>query len=595
MSETKPAQRSIRAINRFTGLASSRRNLSIGLCVLVAALADGFGIATLLPMIAVLGDHGHEHKSHLAQTMLQMFHNVGITPTAGLLLGIVVAGTLIKAGLMVLALRQIGYAVADVTTALRVRLVNGVIGARWSYYASQPVGRFSNALSNEATQAGEAYTAAMLMLLQAMQAIVYLAVAAVLSWKLALFILFVSVLMLALLNHFLHIAKRSAATQFKLLRVILSRLSDVLVGIKPLKAMARDSHVVNLFKRDLNEMKIAAQREVLAKNVNRALQEPIIALCLVAGIFAALWLLNLPLGEVIVMSLLLAKVVLVVGRAQQQLQKVQSAEHGLKSVQRITAEADAAVEQSTGLQTPQLTRGIEFQHVSFSYGGQSGTLHDINIDLPKAQIIALTGPSGAGKTTFTDLLLGLRLPGTGSVRVDGAPLADLNRHQWRQMVGYAPQEVIMFHDSVLENVTLGETDHRPEDIERALRDAAAWDYVSRLPDGLNTLVGERGSLLSGGQRQRLALARSLVRNPRLLILDEATSALDPATETEVIANIRRRVQDDKLTVLSISHHPAWVRAADRVLKMEAGQLSELDPAQAHLSLLHAGETRSAKM
>jgi ATP-binding cassette subfamily C protein len=144
------------------------------------------------------------------------------------------------------------------------------------------------------------------------------------------------------------------------------------------------------------------------------------------------------------------------------------------------------------------------------------------------------------------------------------------------MVGYVPQEVILFHDTLFANLTLGDPEITREAAEAALRAAGAWDFVSALPQGMDSMVGERGTLLSGGQRQRVALARALIRRPILLILDEATSALDPETERDVCAHVRTLMEESGLTVLAISHNTAWVDLADQVYRI-AGHRAELVP------------------
>ena len=194
--------------------------------------------------------------------------------------------------------------------------------------------------------------------------------------------------------------------------------------------------------------------------------------------------------------------------------------------------------------------------------------------LPAGAFIAVVGSSGAGKTTVADLIIGLLRPQRGDVWIDDLPLGDIDATAWRRMIGYVPQETFLFHDTVMANVTLGEPGISRADVETALRRAEAWEFVAALPDGVDTVVGERGARLSGGQRQRIAIARALVRNPALLILDEATTALDPETEAGIVATVKRLT--GRLTVLSISHQPAMQSAADFVYQLDTGTATRLE-------------------
>ena len=212
--------------------------------------------------------------------------------------------------------------------------------------------------------------------------------------------------------------------------------------------------------------------------------------------------------------------------------------------------------------------------MGFEYDRKHPVFSDLSLRFEAGSLTALAGPSGAGKTTIIDLITGLLLPRNGAVELDGVNLQDIDIKAWRNLIGYVPQDTILLHDSILHNLNLGDPELTEEDAERALRAAGAWEFVSRLPEGLQTVVGERGGKLSGGQRQRVVIARALMSRPRLLILDEATSALDPETE-EAVRQTMEGLKGE-LTILAISHNRAMMQAADRIYHLSQGSARLLD-------------------
>ena len=188
--------------------------------------------------------------------------------------------------------------------------------------------------------------------------------------------------------------------------------------------------------------------------------------------------------------------------------------------------------------------------------------------MPAGGITAIVGPSGAGKTTVIDLVTALLRPQEGEVLIDDLPLQRVDWRAWRRMIGYVPQDTVLLHDTVRNNVTLGDPELTEADAVSALRAAGIWDVVSGMPEGLDTIVGERGGKLSGGQRQRVAIARALAHKPRVLILDEATSALDPETEAAICRTLEGL--RGELTIVAISHQSPLVDVADRVYRMGDG-------------------------
>ena len=215
------------------------------------------------------------------------------------------------------------------------------------------------------------------------------------------------------------------------------------------------------------------------------------------------------------------------------------------------------------------SRTIQFKNVSFSYGDET-VLSEVNIEIHRGQTIALVGPSGAGKSTFTDLLLRFYDPSEGTVRIDGQDLRELQIAAYRSLFGVVAQENLLFNDTIANNIIYGREGISREQMQAAATAANAKEFIENLPNGYETLVGDRGIRLSGGQRQRIAIARAIVHQPEILILDEATSSLDTESERQVQAAIDRVVQGR--TSIVIAHRLSTVLHADKIIVLDAGQV-----------------------
>ncbi len=307
-------------------------------------------------------------------------------------------------------------------------------------------------------------------------------------------------------------------------------------------------------------------------------------LCLIVSAWVSLsgWL-PLGAGDVVLLTtyfgLITSSVLGLVGTAPQ-------ISRGLESIRSI-----GEVLQCPDLETnegkpamPPIQGGFRFDGVSYAYPGSTfAALHDLSLEVPPGETIALVGPSGAGKSTVLNLVIGFIRPTRGRLVVDGHDLEAHDLRTYRRYLAVVPQESILFDGSVRENVTYGLRSVPTEVVERALRDANAWDFVARMPAGLDTPVGEKGARLSGGQKQRLAIARALIRNPRVLILDEATSALDTETET-LIQEALARLMHGRTTFV-VAHRLSTIRNAHRIVVLDQGRMVE---AGSHEALLRTG-------
>ena len=219
-----------------------------------------------------------------------------------------------------------------------------------------------------------------------------------------------------------------------------------------------------------------------------------------------------------------------------------------------------------------LEGGVALKNVDFTYPDRQQTLQGINLMIRKGQMTALVGESGSGKSTITDLVLGLQIPDRGEVLLDGVPLAQWKQNSFRERIGYVPQDSLLFHASIRDNLLWSHPQSGESQLWTALSMANADAFVRQLPQGIDTIVGDRGVRLSGGQRQRVALARALLRKPDLLILDEATSALDSESERLIQESIDRVAQDT--TILIVAHRLSSIVKADYVYVLRDGRVAE---------------------
>ena len=259
-----------------------------------------------------------------------------------------------------------------------------------------------------------------------------------------------------------------------------------------------------------------------------------------------------------------------------------AAQKGIASLDRIKelVTAPETVQDPVSANPPVFNHAIEFKNVGFSYIDGSEVLSDISFTINKGETVALVGPSGAGKTTITDLLARFYDVSTGSIELDGVSIKTMKQDELRKLIGVVNQENILFNDSIRNNILLGKLSANSGEIESALKAAYASDFVQDMPLGMDSEVGERGGRLSGGQKQRLAIARALLKNPEILILDEATSALDSQSEKAVQLALEKLMKNR--TSIIIAHRLSTVTHADRIIVLDRGKIVETGT---HIELL----------
>lgn len=297
------------------------------------------------------------------------------------------------------------------------------------------------------------------------------------------------------------------------------------------------------------------------------------ALLMAAVAWGGVHVLNLSGSHLLLLVAVFARLLPTVGNLMQAAQRVAEMLPSYAAIESLRQQAAAARSPQAVANEGFPAGDVSLRGVSYAWPGRERpAIAGIDMDIASNRTTALVGPSGAGKSTLADLCLGLLEPTTGAIRIGGAHLTGAARPAWRRRVAVVPQDVFLFHDTVRANLTWTSPDATEDDLWRALDTAAATELVRGLPQGLDTLVGDRGARLSGGERQRLALARALLRQPEFLVLDEATSHLDRGNE-RVIEMALERLKG-QMTVLVIAHRLATVRHADHIYVLEHGQVIE---------------------
>ena len=557
------------------------QSLTLILALLCASILEGVSLTALLPLLnVVLGQSEGGEPSQLAVWAENILGRAGLEPSLGLLLMIIVVGVTAKNGLLLYANRKVGYIAADVTTDLRLELLRAVMGSRWSYFIHQSVGKMSNAMATETMRVTEAFVFGTQMLALGIQGIVYGFIALSVSWEATLFCLGASSFILIASQGLVRMSKKAGNKQTDLYASLIGRLTDTLQSVKPFKAMDRAEVAGKVLEHETRGLNKALQKQVLSGSALESAQEPLFAIFISLGMFLALDRFNMAVATVFMMVLVSARLATIIGDIQKKYQKMVVRESAYWSVRNRIDEAEAAAEELHSGIKVQFSQDIALQDIRLAYGDNQ-VLQGFSLHVPCGSITTLIGPSGSGKTTIVDLIVGLIRPDAGQVLIDGHPLDEVDIPTWRRQVGYVPQENLLLHDTIYNNITLGETDLSEADVEHAMRAAGAWDFVGAMEHGSQTLAGERGARLSGGQRQRIMLARALVHRPRLLILDEATNALDPESEAEICRTLA--ALKGEVTILAVTHQNALAQISDRVYRVVDGRFAEVTSTDARVA------------
>jgi subfamily B ATP-binding cassette protein MsbA len=470
----------------------------------------------------------------------------------------------------------LSYTGERVVTDLRVRLYGHLQKLSLGYFNEHRTGDIMSRLTNDVTTIQGAVTTNLVSLVGSIFTLIGgVTVIVAKDWRLTLLILAMIPVLVGIASTIGRRLKRFSNAVSTELGEATTVMSETLSNEKTVQAFSREDYEVNRYNRRIENVFRLAIRRARLSSVFAAMMSFLvftaIALVLWFGgheVLAG----HITPGELVSILIYMGVVAAPIGALVGLYSGFQQA---LGSAERIFNVLDepVTIASAPGAKALPPARGqLRFENVSFQYDHKTPVLHDLSFEAKPGQVVALVGPSGAGKTTIANLIPRFYDPDLGRITVDGEDIKQVEIKSLREQIGIVLQEAVLFGSTIRENIAYGKLDATQEEIEAAALAANAVEFIERLPDRYETIVGERGVKLSGGQRQRIAIARALLRNPRILILDEATSSLDNESESLVQEALDRLMRDR--TTIVIAHRLSTIENADKIVVIDNGRLVE---------------------
>ncbi|MDP7466444.1 MAG: ABC transporter ATP-binding protein [Candidatus Pacebacteria bacterium] len=539
----------------------------------LGGIFEGIGVNAFIPLLSSFFGDAVGGTDFISQTLEKGFSFVGVPFTLIYLLAFISILFLLKA-VVLLIFNYIKIRIrAGYEREIRSDLFRGTLKSTWPYLLTQRSGNLETVLITDVRQSAKLFSSIAETIMVFTSLIMYIVVAVNISWQITVITLGIGLLIFISFKPLVYRTRQLSHEGSLMNKTVANTVSESIFGMKVVKSMKAEDSIVKRANEHFDSLKDFQIRTAMLGTFSTIFIQPI-SVIFIAVIFAG----SVYVLPVFNLAVLLATVYLV-QRIFSYIQMLQSNYHNVNNLFpylhetiRYRQRALENQEQDKGELSFEFKDTLKFNDVVFSYKEKIDILKNVNLSVKKGEMVGIIGLSGAGKTTLFDLLLRLFTPNSGYITLDGEDIYSIKMNDWREHVGYISQDIFLTNDTIANNIRFYRDSISEDDIVDAAKKANIYDFIKTLPDGLNTIVGERGIQLSVGQRQRVAIARVLVKKPSILLLDEATSALDNESEMQVQKVIEKLKGDT--TILVIAHRLSTIINSDKLLVIEDGKISE---------------------
>lgn len=542
---------------------------------LLSSLSEGLGISLFVPLLQSLDQTSSQSVSgnFLGSFLHRLFINVSPNHRLLLIALIIFGSILLKNCISYSNAILFSWLNSLISHRLRSGIFKQLLSISYSFLESKESGKLMNTLATETWRTSQALSVLVSLIITTCTIFVFVILLLLLSWQLTLLVTVLMALISISIQLVTRQVKNLGQQAVQANSTLANRMWEGLAGMKVIRAFGRESYEQERFEQASDQVRTTFLKlDVLSTAVN-PISEVLCAVLLLCILVFAL------LQDRTALPTLLT-FIFILYRLQPQVKQLDGARVGLvgltsavEEVMSLLDRSDKPYIRSGQIPFQGLLEAISFESVTFRYNSlEKPAVQKISIWIPRGKTTALVGPSGAGKSTLIGLLCRYYDITSGEIYVDKCPLRQLNLTDWRSRIAIVSQDVHMFSTTVRQNIAYGRLDAKENEIIAAARLANADEFISQLPQGYDTKVGDRGIRLSGGQRQRIALARAIVHNPEILILDEATNALDSISENLIQEALNTLSQNR--TVIVIAHRLSTIEQADQIIVLESGRVIE---------------------